>query len=126
MLKIMTHEELLKICLSYKGAYEDYPFGEDVICLKVKGRIFAQLFYLKGEPMLTFNAEPMTGEFYRSLYPDDIKRGYHCPPVQQPYFNTVRLCGGVPDDEFPKMISVSYNYVKGKLTKRLRTELDTE
>ncbi|MGN0604214.1 MAG: hypothetical protein ACI4I2_09555 [Oscillospiraceae bacterium] len=42
--------------------------------------------------------------------------------MQQPYFNTVRPDGGVPYDEFPKMISVSYNYVKGKLTKKMQKE----
>lgn len=122
----MTHKEILHYCLAKKGAYEDYPFGDETICVKVKKRIFAQLFHLTGEPMLTFNGDALTGDFYRKMYPDDVKRGYHCPPVQQPYFNTVNLNGSVPDEEILRMIDDSYKYVVSKLTKRLKKELEDE
>lgn len=122
----MTHEDILEYCLAKMGAYRDMPFGEGCVCVKVKNRIFAQLFYLKGRPMLTFNGDALTGEFYRSAYPDDVKRGYHCPPVQQPYFNTVDLSGSVPDGEILVMLDGSYKYVVGKLTKRLQKELEEE
>lgn len=122
----MTHEEILKYCLGKKGAYRDQPFGDDSVCVKVKKRIFAQLFFLKGEPMFTFNGDALTGEFYRKMYPDDVKRGYHCPPVQQPYFNTVDLNGSVPDEEILRMIDGSYEYVVSKLTKKLQKELENE
>lgn len=122
----MTHKEILDYCLAKKGAYQDMPFGEDCVCVKVKKRIFAQLFYLNGRPMFTFNGDALTGEFYRSTYPDDVKRGYHCPPVQQPYFNTVDLGGSVPDEEILKMVDGSYKYVVGKLTKTLQKELEKE
>lgn len=75
-------------------------------------------------PMFTFNGDAMTGDFYRTAYPDNVTRGYHCPPVQQPYFNTVRLYGGVPDEEFFRMIDGSYRYVVGKLTKKAQKELE--
>lgn len=122
----MTHKEILEYCLSKKGAYEDHPFGDGSVCVKVKKRIFAQLFYLKGMPMFTFNGDAMTGDFYRTAYPDNVTRGYHCPPVQQPYFNTVRLDGGVPDEEILHMIDGSYKYVVGKLTKKAQRELEDE
>lgn len=122
----MTHKEILNYCLTKKGAYQDSPFGDGSICVKVKKRIFAQLFYLKGEPMFTFNGDMMTGDYYRRAFPDDIKRGYHCPPVQQPYFNTVNLNGSVPDEEFFHMVDSSYIYVVGKLTKKLQKELEEE
>lgn len=120
----MTHKEILEYCLSKKGAYEDHPFGDGSVCVKMKKRIFAQLFYLKGMPMFTFNGDAMTGDFYRTAYPDNVTRGYHCPPVQQPYFNTVRLDGGVPDEEIFRMIDGSYRYVVGKLTKKAQKELE--
>ncbi len=122
----MTHEEILEHCLAKKGAYQDSPFGENSICVKVKKRIFAQLFFLNGEPMFTFNGDALTGEFYRKMFPDDVKRGYHCPPVQQPYFNTVNLRGGVPDEEIMRMVDGSYEYVVSKLTKKLQNELKNE
>lgn len=122
----MTHSEILSHCLSKKGAYEDHPFGEGCTVIKVKGRIFAQLFTLGGEAMLTFNGDVPTGEFYRSLYPEDVKRGYHCPPVQQPYFNTVRLSGNVPREEIKNMLDSSYKYVVSRLAKKLQRELNEE
>ncbi|MBQ7783125.1 MAG: hypothetical protein IJ368_04070, partial [Oscillospiraceae bacterium] len=64
-----------------------------------------------------------TGEFYRTLFPDAVKRGYHCPPVQQPYFNTVDLNGSVPDDEIIRMLDSSYRYVVSKLPKKVQREL---
>lgn len=88
---MITHKEIFEHCLAKKGAYRDSPFGDETIVVKVKKRIFAQLFFLKGEPMFTFNGDALTGDFYRKTYPDSVKRGYHCPPVQQPYFNTVNL-----------------------------------
>lgn len=122
----MTHEEILEYCLTKKGAYKDFPFGDETICVKVKNRIFTQLFYLNGESMFTFNGDALTGDFYRKMYPNDIKRGYHCPPVQQPYFNTVNLNGNVPDEKILRMIDGSYQYVVSKLTKKVQRELESE
>ncbi len=119
----MTHEEIKEYCLAKDGAYEDHPFGEGVTVIKVRKRIFAQLFLLSGVPMLTFNGDIPTGEFYRTLFPDAVKRGYHCPPVQQPYFNTVDLNGSVPDDEIIRMLDSSYRYVVSKLPKKVQREL---
>jgi predicted DNA-binding protein (MmcQ/YjbR family) len=93
----MTKRELIDYCLTLPAVYEDYPFGDDVTVVKIKspsqdkGRIFAQIFMLKGEPKATFNCSADTGEFYRSIYPESVTRGYHCPSVQQLYFNTVNI-----------------------------------
>ena len=112
----MTQSELLNYCLSKKGAYIDHPFGPDSDIIKVEGKIFAQLFLLKGKETVTLNCERMTGDFYRQMYPGLIVRGYHCPPVQQPYFNTFPI-DSVPDELILEMTDHSYNTVVGKLPK---------
>lgn len=119
----MVNEQIIAYCLSKPGAYLDFPFGPDVTIIKVRKRIFAQVFYLKGKPMATFNCDRMTGEFYRAVYPDTVTRGYHCPPIQQPYFNTIKLDGIVPDDEIKLMINHSYAVVTSKLPKYIQKEL---
>jgi predicted DNA-binding protein (MmcQ/YjbR family) len=119
----MVNEQIAAYCLSKPGAYLDYPFGPEVAVIKVRKRIFAQLFYLKGKPMATFNCDRTAGEFYRAIYPGVVTRGYHCPPVQQPYFNTVRLDGTVPDNEIRNMIDHSYAVVTAKLPKYVQKEL---
>ncbi len=75
--------------------------------------------------MVTLNCDMMTGELYRAMYPKSVTRGYHCPPVQQPYFNTIRLDGSVSDEILIEMIDHSYFYILGKLPKKYRVELRT-
>ncbi len=108
---------LIAICLQKKGAYIDHPFGLDSTIIKVEGRIFAQFFQLRGQACVTLNCDRMSGDFYRQLYEGIVVRGYHCPPVQQPYFNTMPLSGQVPYDTVLKMIEHSYTTVVGKLPK---------
>ena len=120
----MTHEGLLKYCLTKQGAYVDHPFGPDSDIVKVGKRIFAQLFYLHDTPMMTVNGSALMNDFFRNVYPDCVKRGYHCPPVQQPYFNTIDLTGNIPESELFVMIDNSYRYVVSKLAKKLQKELE--
>lgn len=110
-------EKLIGYCLLKKGAYTDFPFGADVTVIKTEKRIFAQFFTLRGVPSATLKCDLMTGDFYRRLYPGVIVRGYHCPPVQQPYFNTFPLNGSVPEALITEMIDHSYITVVGKLPK---------
>jgi len=119
----MTTRDFIKYCLSKKGAYEDYPFGLDIIVIKVAGKIFAQFFQLNGKDTATFNADRLTSEFYRKQYPDIVVRGWHCPPVQQPYFNTLPLDGTLSDSVIKEMIDGSYTYVVSKLPKYKQKEL---
>lgn len=125
----MTQEEMLEYCLAKPGAFLDHPFGSDSDIIKVKSThskawIFTQIFTLRGEAKATFNCDMMTGEFYRGLYPGAVTRGYHCPPIQQPYFNTVTLNGTVPDDELLRMIDHAYAVVVAKLPKKYQRELE--
>ena len=125
----MTHAELEAYCLRKPGAYIDFPFGPDSMIIKLKapsqekGRIFAQLFDLRGEHVATFNCERMMGEFWREAYPGAVTRGWHCPPVMQPYFNTVSLDGTVPDEVLLAMADHAYEAVVAKLPKYQREEL---
>ena len=119
----MTTDEILNYCLSKSGAYIDYPFGKIPICVKVEKRLFAQMYPDPENYKITLNCNMMTGEFYRNIYPNTVVRGYHCPPIQQPYFNTVYLNGTVSDDELKIMIDHSYSVVVGKLSKIIRESL---
>lgn len=119
----MKTEEIINYCLKKNGAYIDHPFGPDSTIIKVEKKIFAQFFTLKGIKSVTFNCDAMTGEFYRSLFPGVVVRGYHCPPVQQPYFNTLPINGEVPDELILEMADHSYKTVMGKLPKYVQKRL---
>ena len=125
----MNHDEILRYCLSKPGAFLDHPFGPGTAVIKIKSargaaRIFAQLFSLDGQAKATFNCDMMTGEFYRSAYPSAVTRGYHCPPVQQPYFNTLSLDGAVPGVDIVRMIDHAYQTVVGRMPRYARKELE--
>ncbi len=125
----MTHQQIIDYCLLKPGAYLDYPFGPDTTVIKVKppslekGRIFAQAFTPRGEPKVTLNCSPDTGEFYRNVYHGSVTRGYHCPPIQQPYFNAVNLDGVVPNDEIFMTIDHAYEIVLAKFPKNKQREI---
>lgn len=121
----MTTDIGIRYCLQKNGAYIDHPFGPDSTIIKVEKKIFAQFFVLKGQESATLKCDMMTGQFYRQLYPGIIVRGYHCPPVQQPYFNTFPLNGGIPDTIITEMIDHSYWTVVHKLPKYLQKKLET-
>jgi len=125
----LSHREIVDYCLCKQGAYVDFPFGPDCLVIKVKapsqekGRIFAQIFMLRGEPKLTLNCTPESAEFYRKVYPNSVTRGFHCPPIQQPHFNTLSLDGLIPDAEIKHMINHAYEVVVSKLPKYFRVLL---
>ncbi len=105
-------------CLSKPKAYEDGPFGEWPICYKVNGKIFAQLYPDK----ITLKCTAFQGEMFRQAYPDIVVRGYHCPPVQQPYWNTIDLMQ-FPEEELPHMIDLAYEAVVTKFSKKVQQEI---
>lgn len=119
----MTSEQLIEFCLKKNGAYIDHPFGLDSTIIKVEKRIFAQFFQLNGEDKITLNCDMMTGQFYRQLYPGTVVRGWHCPPVQQPYFNTFPINCEIPEEMIYEMIEHSYQTVVGKLPKYIQKKL---
>lgn len=119
----MTPEQLIDFCLKKNGAYIDHPFGPDSTILKVEKKIFAQFFKLNGEDTITLNCDMMTGQFYRQLYPGTVVRGYHCPPVQQPYFNTFPINCEISEEMIYEMINHSYQTVVGKLPKYIQKRL---
>ena len=128
----MTFDQIIAYCLTKPGAYLDHPFDPILPVVKVrapsqaKGRIFAQPFLLKGEPKVTLNCDPVSAQHYRRLYPGSVTRGYHCPPVQQPHFNTVSLDGSVPDREILAMMDHAYAVVVAKMPKYMQQELSAE
>ena len=110
----MYHTQLLAYCLQKPSTYLDYPFEPMTPVVKVgvpqqsKGRIFAQMLVLRGEPKITLRCTPESAALYRSRYPGSVVPGWHCPAVQKPHFNTVCLDGSVPDDELLRMIDHAY------------------
>lgn len=113
----MTSDEIKAYCKSKHKATEEYSFGEVPICYKLNGKIFAQLYPYEYDFKITLKCTADAGDFYRRVFPQKVVRGYHCPPVQQPYWNTVHL-EDFPDGELLDMIDLAYDTVFSKFSKK--------
>lgn len=107
---MISTEALIQYCCSKKKAYIDYPFGREPVCIKVNGRIFAEIYTKEDNYRITLKCEPALADFFRSQYPEIVVRGYHCPPVQQPHRNTVWV-NKIEDWVLYGMIDHSYEQV---------------
>lgn len=115
-------EELIQYCCKKKKAYIDYPFGKEPICIKVNKKIFAEIYPQDNNYKITLKCEPVLAEFFRGQYPNVVVRGYHCPPVQQPYRNTVWV-NKIDDGVLYSMIDHSYDQVIKSFSKKAQDEI---
>ena len=118
----MRPEEIKEYCLNKWKAVEEHPFGDVPVCYKLNGKIFAQLYPYPEDYKITLKCTADAGQFYRQVYPGVVVRGYHCPPVQQPYWNTVYLAE-FPDDELLNMIDQAYDTVLGSFSKKVQRQI---
>ena len=115
-------EALRDYCLKKKEAYEDRPFGPEPVCIKVRGKIFAEIYTRPGNYKITLKCDPLLAQVYRMQFPGVVVRGYHCPPSQQPHRNTVWV-EQMEDGLLYQMIDQSYQLVAGSLPKAERDSL---
>lgn len=115
---LLDTDSIRAYCLGKPKAYEDFPFGEVPICYKVNKKIFAQLYPDK----ITLKCTAFSGEAFRTAYPGVVVRGYHCPPVQQPYWNTIDL-KRFPSEDLPMMIDHAYETVVSSFPKKIQCEI---
>ena len=121
----MKLKDIKSYCLSKHKTYETYPFGEIPICYKVNNRIFAQIYPKAEDFKITLKCTDDVGDFYRRMYPGVVVRGYHCPSIQQPYWNKVYLTD-FPDDELLNMIDHAYDTVIKSFSKKVQKEIIEE
>lgn len=119
----MELNRLINYCLHKPGAVLDFPFGEIPMCIKVCGKIFAEIYPKANDYKITLKCEPERAEFYRHQYSDIVVPGYHVPNRQKIYWNTVFLNEKI-EEEILNMVDHSYNEVKKKLKKAERMELE--
>ncbi len=116
-------ETLTDYCLGKGFAYADYPFGPNPMCIKVKGKIFAEIFTRPSDYKITLKCDPILADVYRRQFPNVVVRGYHCPPSQQPHRNTVWV-EKMEDSLLYHMIDLSYDLVVKSLPKSIRNTMN--
>ena len=100
----MTRQELIDHCLTYPGAYEDYPFKITPDCAAMRHRAskkcFAFIYDRKDGPHVHLKLPPMEADFMREAFQDALPG--------QDYWLTVRLGGDVPEEELKRMVGLSF------------------
>lgn len=119
----MKTDEIIEYCLKKKKAYMDYPFGDIPICFKINNKIFAELYPLENDYKITLKCDPLLAELYRKQYKNVVIRGYHCPPVQATYRNTIYINKTVSDEIIYEMIDHSYGKVIKSFSKKVQRKI---
>lgn len=114
----MDIETLKAYALGKKGTSFDFPFGDDVVVLRVMGKIFA-LIPLNTAPRVNLKCEPMWAEVLRQTYPA-VTPGYH---MNKQHWNTIMLDDSIPDDEILEMVDHAYEQVVKGLKRAEREKL---
>lgn len=103
----MNIEQIREYCLAKKDVTEGFPFDEDTLVFKVKGKIFV-LASLDGDLSINLKCDPGLALELREKHPS-VTPGYH---MNKKHWNTVSLNGSIPDKEIINWIDHSYNLVK--------------
>ncbi|GAA0349931.1 MmcQ/YjbR family DNA-binding protein [Bowmanella denitrificans] len=115
----MDYQQARDYLLSKPEAIEDFPFGEDVAVLKIRGKMFATLASDKGEGRMNLKCEPQQALMLRDMFAA-VLPGYH---MNKLHWNTIKLDGSIPNGEIQRMIDHSYALVVKGLKKSDRLGL---
>ena len=99
--------KFLQYALEKAGSFEDYPFGPDVIVVKVRDKMFALLALRDGVAQMSLKCDPERAVDLRRQY-SHIAPGYH---LNKKHWNTLTLDGGLDDDLVQGLIDHSYMLV---------------
>ncbi len=117
----MDFDWLRASCVSFPGAYEDYPFGPETAVFRVRvrlrgetpvpGRMFA-LVGVDADPLsISLKCDPALAVQLRAAHPE-ITGAWH---LNKKHWNGVRLNGGLPAGTVRDMIEDSYDLVVASL-----------
>jgi predicted DNA-binding protein (MmcQ/YjbR family) len=122
---MLTRRDLIRQCLTYADAYEDYPFDEDrndpaawtVMRHKSNHKSFAMIFERGGRLNLNVKCDPAEADFLRNVY-RSVTAAYH---MNKEHWNGIAVDGSIPENEIFGWIDESFRLTAPKL-KRRRTK----
>lgn len=116
----MDIESARLYCLSLKAVEEGFPFGDDTLVFKVKGKMFACLS-LREPDKLVLKCDAERAITLREIY-SAIEPAWH---FNKKYWNQHWL-SRLDDALVRELIVHSYEEVVKKLTRKMREELDNQ
>jgi len=115
----MHIETFREYCFSKPGVEDDFPFGEDVLVMKVMGKIFALTGLSNEDFKVNLKCDPEYAIELRAEHSQVIP-GYH---MNKQHWNTVYFEDGLSDKLLVSLIDQSYDLVAKSLKKNLKEEL---
>lgn len=106
-----TRKDIIDFCLTFDGAYEDYPFNDfnwTIMRITDNKRMFAAIFERQGKIWVNVKCVPSLAELWRNTY-NAVIPAYH---MNKKHWNSIILDGSVPDAEIKNMIADSFELVK--------------
>ncbi len=118
----MTKRELIDYCLTFPGAYEDYPFDDDAAAAEAwtvmrhhaNRKSFAFIFERNGYVNINLKCDPMYADLLRGVYQSVIP-AYH---MNKTHWNGVILDGSIPESELFGWIAQSFDLTAQKKKKK--------
>ena len=112
----MTRDELIAQALAFAGAVEDYPFGEDLLTVKVAGKVFAwiplgEAGWLGHGPRMAVKLPAGLVTELRHAYPGQVRPAR---PLDQRFWVTIPLGAAIPDSEARELLALSYSDVAAR------------
>ena len=105
----MNAEDIRNYSITKDQVEEGFPFGNDTLVFKVKGKIFLLLTLNTSPVQFNIKCSPDRAIELRESY-DCIKPGYH---MNKKHWNTVILDGTLNRMQVLEMIDHSYQLVSG-------------
>jgi predicted DNA-binding protein (MmcQ/YjbR family) len=105
----MEIDEIRIYALSLPDTEECFPFGENNLVLKTKGKIFIILDLMALPATMNYKADPEDIILQREEYPDTIFPGFH---MNKKHWNTLHLNRHVPSALIKEMVHTSYKLVR--------------
>ena len=108
---MLNIESVREYALKKQDVTEEFPFGDDVMVYKVKGKMFL-LLPLDIQPMqFNVKCDPEKAIELREEYPEAVLPGYH---MNKKHWNTVIADGTLSSKQLLQMIDDSYLLVDKK------------
>ncbi len=106
----MHIESIRDFCLSFDDVEESFPFGDDTLVFKTKGKIFLLLSLNTEELRFNVKCDPQEAIELRERYASIIP-GWH---MNKKHWNTIIVDGELPASLIKEQIQNSYWLVRGK------------
>ena len=115
----MNQEIFRNYCIAKSGVTEEFPFGEETLVFKLRGKMFALTGISEIPGSCNLKCDPEKAEELRERF-SAITPGYH---MNKKHWNTVNWDGSISDQLIFELVDHSYDLIKASLPKNSREEL---